>query len=73
MSCTNPMLAVDFGLNLDTGKRKVKILPRRVDMSYESARSKYGNMLLMLPCGKCDACILARRKLWSLRCYAERP
>lgn len=69
MSCTNPMPAVDFGVY--DGKHKVKILPRRVDFSYQNYKDKYGDSLLMLPCGSCDACILTRRKMWQFRCYAE--
>lgn len=69
MSCTNPMPAVDFGVY--DGKHKIKILPRRVDFSYQDYKDKYGESLLLLPCGSCDACILARRKMWMLRCYAE--
>lgn len=70
MSCSNPSLAVDYGLK-PNGKRCIKFLPRRVDYSYDDALRKYGDDLLVLPCGKCEGCILARRKMWSLRCFAE--
>ena len=72
MSCVSPLLAVDHGFKEDGVTRNIKILSRyRVDFSYQDFKNKYGDSLLMLPCGSCDACILARRKLWSIRCYAE--
>lgn len=71
MSCTSPLLAVDFGFKEDRVTRNIKLLPKRVDFSYQRLKDKYGDKLMLLPCGSCDACILARRKLWSLRCYAE--
>lgn len=71
MSCVNPIPAVDLGYKEDGATRHIKILPRRMDYSFSSLKRNYGDSLLLLPCGSCDACILARRKLWSLRCYAE--
>lgn len=70
MSCSNPSLAVDYGLK-ENGKRYIKFLPRRLDFDYQYYKDKYGDDLLVLPCGQCEGCILARRKMWSLRCYAE--
>lgn len=70
MSCSKPALAVDLGIK-ENGKRNIKFLPRRVDFSYQSYLDKYGDSLIALPCGKCEGCILARRKMWSLRCYCE--
>ena len=70
MACEHPALAVDLGLK-DNGKRWIKFLPQRVDGDYFYYKDKYGDSLLMLPCGKCSGCVLARRKMWSLRCYAE--
>ena len=71
MSCSSPLLAVDNGFKADGITRDIKLIPRRVDYSYEYLRSRYGDKLMMLPCGSCDACIFARRKMWALRCYAE--
>lgn len=72
MSCTNPLFAVDLGYQ-DNGKKKIKILPVRYrpDFDYERLRDRWGSSLIMLPCGSCESCVLARRKMWSLRCYAE--
>ena len=70
MSCSKPSLAVDLGVK-ENGKRNIKFLPQRFDMSYQNWLDRYGDSLLALPCGKCDGCILARRKMWALRCYCE--
>ena len=70
MGCSNPSLAIDLGIK-ENGKRNIKFLPRRVDFSYQNYLDKYGDSLLALPCGKCEGCILARRKMWALRCYCE--
>ena len=70
MSCSNPSLAVDLGVK-ENGKRAIKFLPHRVDFSYQNYLDKYGDSLLAIPCGKCEGCVLARRKMWSLRCYCE--
>lgn len=70
MSCSNPSLAVFQGIK-DNGKQSIRFLPRRVDYSYDDCVRKYGDDLLVLPCGRCEGCVLARRKMWSLRCYAE--
>lgn len=74
MSCVHPLLAVYKGKESD-GKKKVQILTRIDDInSVEEAISKYehfGHRLLLLPCGKCPACLKARRKEWAVRCAAE--
>lgn len=49
MACFQPLLAVDLGVDSETGKHRVKILPRRSDGNLESYRSKYGKDLMMLP------------------------
>lgn len=71
MSCTNPLLAVDFGIDPTTGKHRLKLIPRRVDINLRSLEEKYGRALLRLPCGRCDACQLSHRKVWSVRCMLE--
>lgn len=75
MSCTHPLLAVDNGLGED-GKKKIKVLTRIDSVnSIEEAIEKYQvygkRNLIMLPCGKCPACRLKRRKEWSVRCQME--
>lgn len=71
MGCIHPLLAVDLGINSDTGKHVIKILPKRVDSSFSSLKSKYGDNLLELPCGKCIDCKASKAQEWSVRCYLE--
>lgn len=70
MSCTNPLMAIDLGIK-ENGKHRIKMIPRRVDYSFAQMKERYGSMLVLLPCGSCDACVLTRRKTWSIRCYCE--
>lgn len=71
MACYNPLLAVDFGLDPETNKHKIKILPRRYDFNLEKAREKYGDNLMMLPCGHCVACSQDYARTWQSRIVAE--
>ncbi len=70
MSCTNPLLAVDFGIK-ENGKRALKILPRRYDQSLTYLTEKYGDKLMKLPCGSCLSCKLDYSRTWSLRICLE--
>lgn len=65
MSCFNPHLAVQFKHG-----DKLKFIGR-VDLSFKKAFDLYGDSLKLIPCGKCQACILQRVKDWSTRCYLE--
>lgn len=77
MKCTRPIYALDLGIDKSTGKRKIKILPKRVDLSslsqlhdrYDSFHQK--SSVLALPCGKCLACRLNKAKEWAVRCVLE--
>lgn len=69
MSCEKPILALDLGIF--NGKHKIKILPKRVDYSLKSLELQYGDSLLLLPCGHCASCRLAKMKEWSVRCELE--
>lgn len=72
MSCTSPIYALNLGINPDTGKMKIKILPKRVDTSFEYLSNRYGSQnIVQLPCGKCPSCIEARTKTWAARCVLE--
>lgn len=71
MSCFHPLLALDLGLNEETGKRRVKLLPKRVDYNIQSLRDKYGSDLLLLPCGKCIGCINDYKSSWAVRILLE--
>lgn len=72
MSCTNPLYALDLGIK-ENGKRAIKILPRRCDLSsYEQLTKKYGqHNILPLPCGKCPSCKKAHARMWAIRCCLE--
>lgn len=72
MSCTNPIYALNLGIQ-DNGKMKVKILPKRYDLySREQLYSRYGTSALMaLPCGKCLSCLMTRANTWAVRCVLE--
>lgn len=69
MSCYYPMLAVDLGLF--DGKHKIKFLPSRVDYNISRLREKYGDDLLLLPCGSCPGCKVDKSKDWAVRGVLE--
>lgn len=71
MACFQPLLAVDLGVDSETGKHRVKILPRRSDGNLETYRSKYGKSLMMLPCGHCVACAQDYARTWQARIMCE--
>lgn len=69
--CDIPLIGIKFGIDPITGKYRIK-LKKRLDFSYQDYCSRYGeDNVLLIPCGHCSACVLARRKEWSLRCVAE--
>lgn len=72
MSCTNPLYALILGKSKETGKYKLRFLPRRVDTNLAYLEERYGlDNLVRIPCGKCASCILTYRKNWSVRCKLE--
>lgn len=71
MSCFNPLLAVDNGINPDTGKHSIKILNMSKYLNLENARSVFGKSLMMLPCGKCVACAQDYARTWQARIMCE--
>ena len=73
MSCTQPIYALKLGaLNPETGKERIKILPRRIGESYRSWCEQYGEEnILQLPCGHCESCIEKRTRAWAVRCVLE--
>ena len=70
--CTRPLYALDLGVK-ENGKRNIKILPRRVDLSsMKQLEARYGKAaVLPLPCGTCLACRLNHAKEWAVRCVLE--
>lgn len=84
MSCKHPIPAVDYGIDKSTGKRVVKVqypfrteslidFKRRIEGDNDFRRRNGLNerKVLLLPCGKCIACKLAKRREWSVRCCLE--
>lgn len=73
MSCTQPIYALKLGaVNPQTGKERIKILPRRIDASYRDWCDQYGEEnILQLPCGHCESCIEKRTRAWAVRCVLE--
>lgn len=78
MACSNPIPALDFGLDPSTGKHKIKIKYPHVDEDLDSFRKRFANPLsgempevVLLPCGHCFSCILAKRREWMVRCGLE--
>lgn len=72
MSCNSPIYALDLGVK-ENGKRNIKLLPKRVDLSsLDQLERRYGRgNILPLPCGKCLACKLAKAREWAVRCVLE--
>lgn len=69
--CDKPLIGIKYGLDPETGKWRIK-LKKRLDFSYADYCSRYGKEnVILIPCGHCSACILSRRKEWSVRCAAE--
>ena len=71
MSCYHPLLAVDNGLDSLTGKHRIKILPQRVDANLKLLRDKFGDSLLLLPCGHCIGCLKQKKSSWAVRIMLE--
>lgn len=69
--CDKPLIGIKYGVDSSTGKWKIK-LKRRLDFSYSDYCNRYGKEnVILIPCGHCPSCILARRKEWAVRCSAE--
>lgn len=69
--CDSPLIGIKLGIDSDTGKYRIK-LKKRFDFSYSDYCSRYGKEnVVLIPCGRCPSCILARRKEWSIRCQCE--
>lgn len=72
MRCSNPIYALDLGVK-ENGKRNIKILPRRVDLSsFKQLSARYGEAnIIPLPCGKCLNCKINHANEWAVRCVLE--
>ena len=72
MICSRPLYALDLGSKPD-GKRMIKMLPKRVDLSsMKQLQARYGHgSIIPLPCGSCLACRINHAKEWAVRCVLE--
>lgn len=72
MACYKPSLAVDYGINPETGKHRIKFVSRfRPDLDLVKLKEIHGDNLLLLPCGSCLGCQFDKARDWSTRCYLE--
>lgn len=71
MPCYEPVLALDLGVNPETKKKKIKILPQRVDYNFAMLKDRYGDALLKLPCGHCLGCLSEYKQQWAVRILLE--
>lgn len=73
MSCSHPIPALDLGLDPVTFKRRIKIKYPKVNESLADFKRKYPSCVkvLLLPCGHCISCRLAKRREWALRAALE--
>ena len=78
MACLYPLLAVDYGATYHgtkshtfDGKHKIKVFPPTEEYNFEVMREKYGNALMMLPCGHCVACAQDYARTWQARIMCE--
>ena len=67
MSCSKPILIIDYGVDPETGKHRTRLVPRRADLNLKTLRDKYGDALILAPCGKCLSCLRDYRTSWACR------
>lgn len=72
--CYRPLLAKRTDeINPETGKRAIRFLPQRIDdHDYEWYKKRYGNDLVLIPCGKCPSCLKQYSFDWSIRLMCEK-
>lgn len=77
MSCSNPLPALDRGFKRNKdGKlvRDIKLLDMRhkyIDYGLDRLKEKFGDSLLLLPCGKCYSCSVSYSRMWASRIMLE--
>lgn len=71
MSCYHPITALDYGFNPETGNRKIKVFKPHLEENLNSLKDKYGDQLLLLPCGHCIGCAMDYSRQWSSRIMLE--
>lgn len=71
MSCVNPKPALLVPDSTSSTGQKVHFLRLFRTDTYYDLQKKYGDQLVMIPCGQCPACIEQRTKNWAVRCCLE--
>lgn len=73
MRCAHPHYALDLGTNPETGKKILKFVGFRPDLSsFQQLAARYGKeSIIALPCGRCLPCRLNHAKEWAVRCVLE--
>ena len=77
MSCSNPIPALDCGYKINSdGKRvrAIKILDMRhrfIHYGLDDLKERYGDDLILLPCGHCYLCALDYSRMWASRIILE--
>lgn len=68
MSCYHPYVGFDYGINEETGKKNIKVLPVVGNLK-ETLDANPGSMLI--PCGKCIGCRMDYSRRWADRMMLE--
>ena len=71
MPCFKPLLAVDYGLNSETGKHHICFIKIGEYESFEDAREGHRGNLMFLPCNKCVGCAQDYARSWQGRIMCE--
>ena len=71
MSCVNPKPALLIPDDTSSTGQKIKFLRQYRTDTYYDLQKKYGDQLVMIPCGQCFACIEQRARSWAVRCCLE--
>ena len=71
MACVNPKPALLVPDDNSSTGQKIKFLRQYRTDTYYDLQRKYGDSLVMIPCGECTACIEQRTRSWAVRCCLE--
>lgn len=77
MSCVHPIPAIDLGQKLNESGQLVRNI-KLLDMKHkyrgfglEELKERFGDQLLLLPCGHCYSCGVNYSRMWSSRIMLE--
>lgn len=77
MSCAHPIPAIDLGYKINKNGetvRNIKLLDmnfKHIGYGLEELKAKYGESLILLPCGKCYSCGIDYSRMWASRILLE--